>query len=404
MKRYIAGSFVVAAVLVGCDKDAASRTVKQRPVASSHQSSSRQKRQKHSAEKPAVRQEPEVAARDPESEKWDEVIARMQPRQCNPDGWCTVYELPPRSGKWVGSIWPKDGQIFIAGGYGAVVHFDGRQWRFYDTPASTKLFQIRGSGVNDMYAVGTMLTIVHWDGNTWKAELGPKGTPRNSHCGISSVVALGDVYVSCTHAGKERIYHREDGKWLTVEKIPDTIPLIDDPGPPEPLRDPCSKPQFTWFERSGRDVIAVCTSDEIYRADEGGQVWHRFGREGSTGSYGSFWYFRMGNRWIGRGPEYAVFRDIGGGEDPEQSWTRLPYPEKLKRPQDHLLLSDTGPAYFFSDDGGVHVYDGKTWTSESTGTKPGIRNAERLGNTIMATAHNRILIKKLDGSAKVPSP
>ncbi len=393
----------MAAVLFGCDTDAASRTEKQRPAASSHQSSSRQTRQKHSAVKPAAQQEPEVAAGDPESEKWDEkwdeVIARMQPRQCNPDGWCTVYELPPRSGKWLGSIWPKDGQLFVAGGYGAVVHFDGTSWHYYDTPANSMLREIRGSGVNDMYAVGTMLTIVHWDGETWKAELGPKGNPRGNGCWDLRVVASGEVYVTCRSGAKLEAYHRADGKWSKIDEIPETVPDIrrNRIPPPEPLPKECSKPRNAAFAYSDRDTIAVCQFGKIYRAEAGAQCWQRFGREEKRGW---FRYFRMGNRWIGTESAYAVFREIDGEKDPYERWTRLPYPKGLRNPSAVFLESDSGPAYFFAKGGEVFVYDGESWKQESTGAKHGVQNAKRLGSAILATSRTRVLVKKLDGGSK----
>jgi hypothetical protein len=190
------------------------------------------------AQTPAAKAPPAPAApavvEPPPEDPWDAVLSQMPTRDCTEDGWCVVYELPkPR--RWLdGAIWTQDYQVFI-GSYGAVAHYDGKGWALQQTPAKTRLWEIRGSAADDMYAVGTMWAVVHWDGQTWTAEVRPKGNPRGYECLGIRVAGPGDVYVTCNDHGDKQILHRLDGKWSQVDAVPESVPVSPaGPSAPDP--------------------------------------------------------------------------------------------------------------------------------------------------------------------------
>jgi photosystem II stability/assembly factor-like uncharacterized protein len=60
-------------------------------------------------------------------------------QDCTKDGWCRVHQLPKNNRGWLQKLWasgPDD--IFAAGGYGTIVHFDGKHWRAQENAAGHK--------------------------------------------------------------------------------------------------------------------------------------------------------------------------------------------------------------------------------------------------------------------------
>lgn len=109
---------------------------------------------------------------------------------CSASGWC--WEHPTPSGRLLYAIWgssPKD--VWAAGHFGTLLHFDGRFWSPVPLPdgAEVDLYGLWGSGRDDVWAVGGTLvggspdfanprgTVLHFDGQAWRAVPGlPTGT------------------------------------------------------------------------------------------------------------------------------------------------------------------------------------------------------------------------------------
>ena len=65
--------------------------------------------------------------------------------------------------------------LWAVGSKGTILHFDGASWEKVPTPTEEDLFDIDGhesmqDGDIDIYAVGASGTIIHWDGAVWSLE------------------------------------------------------------------------------------------------------------------------------------------------------------------------------------------------------------------------------------------
>ncbi len=84
-------------------------------------------------------------------------------------GWQVEASFPPAD-LW--DIWGTAADnIYAVGSKGTVVHFDGEDWQLQASiPTSQSLNGIWGSGPNDIFAVGDWGTILHYDGAGWNSQ------------------------------------------------------------------------------------------------------------------------------------------------------------------------------------------------------------------------------------------
>ncbi len=69
------------------------------------------------------------------------------------------------------SIWgTTENQVWAVGKIGLIEHFEGTQWTVEPSGVTQELNAIAGRSATDIFAVGDEGTILHWDGNSWEAE------------------------------------------------------------------------------------------------------------------------------------------------------------------------------------------------------------------------------------------
>jgi hypothetical protein len=85
---------------------------------------------------------------------------------CPVDGWC--WSTPRPQGNELIATWasgPND--VWAVGAVGTIVHWDGVAWSSVASGTTNDLWNVWGSGPNDVWATGVHGTIVHWNGAAW---------------------------------------------------------------------------------------------------------------------------------------------------------------------------------------------------------------------------------------------
>ncbi len=88
---------------------------------------------------------------------------------CSATGWC--WENPYPQGNFLRGAWaaaPDD--VWAVGDVGTVLHFNGRRWGNIPAPTRANLRGVFGTGPNDIWLVGDLGTVLHWDGSRLLAE------------------------------------------------------------------------------------------------------------------------------------------------------------------------------------------------------------------------------------------
>lgn len=103
--------------------------------------------------------------------------------------WRVVAELGDALNAVHGSA-PDD--VWVVGGRGAALRFDGKTWRYVATGVSTDLLAVWAAGKKDAWAAGAGGILLHWDGAAW----------RDAKSGVSADLralwgrGAGDVWVA----------------------------------------------------------------------------------------------------------------------------------------------------------------------------------------------------------------
>jgi hypothetical protein len=64
------------------------------------------------------------------------------------------------------AIWGRSAtDVYIVGGYGLILHYDGRDWEFLHHDGVTVLNDVWGISARDVIAVCAAGTIIHYDGS-----------------------------------------------------------------------------------------------------------------------------------------------------------------------------------------------------------------------------------------------
>lgn len=131
---------------------------------------------------------------------------------CSLDRWC--WESPRPQGNMLSGVWgsgPTD--VWAVGEVGTLLHWDGASWRGstgnLQVGLRRDLHDVWGSGPADVWAVGNDGTILHGDGTRWM--LVPSPTPQRLlgvwGSGPNDVWAVGD---------EGTIIHFDGASWTTV--------------------------------------------------------------------------------------------------------------------------------------------------------------------------------------------
>ncbi|MBW1811275.1 MAG: hypothetical protein JRJ87_24000 [Deltaproteobacteria bacterium] len=112
---------------------------------------------------------------------------------CSRDDWC--FENPlPQGNHLYGAHGTDSDDIWAAGSYGTVLHFDGVLWSKRATNTTVVLQDVWAGTSNDAWIVGSEGTILHWDGQAIQGETSPTDENLMGVFGFSGddVWAVGD--------------------------------------------------------------------------------------------------------------------------------------------------------------------------------------------------------------------
>lgn len=78
------------------------------------------------------------------------------------------------------AIWGSSANDVVAvGPSGAIVRFDGTDWKTFEPIVDSRLMDVWGTAADDVFAVGTDTTVLHFDGRSWKRLPPPPDTSAN---------------------------------------------------------------------------------------------------------------------------------------------------------------------------------------------------------------------------------
>lgn len=94
--------------------------------------------------------------------------AGTSPRICNKDGWCWMNPLP--QGNDLRAIWGSAANdIWAVGTGGTILHYDGLAWRPVDSGTNVDLYSICGIDKDDIWVVGARGSVLEYKKGTWKS-------------------------------------------------------------------------------------------------------------------------------------------------------------------------------------------------------------------------------------------
>ncbi|HEY5946284.1 MAG TPA: PPC domain-containing protein, partial [Kofleriaceae bacterium] len=172
-----------------------------------------------------------------------------------PSNWTMTYgttssSLPDFRAMWGSS--PSD--IFAVGDLGTIVHYDGVSWSAMPTPTTLELDDVWGSASDNVIAVGEQGVILHYNGVAWRRM--SSGTGEN----LASISGTGpsDVWIAATN---NTILHFDGVSWSRVE-----------PGEPGDFRGVAASPRaymFVGMAGAHHRIERVCAA----REDRCGNAW-----------------------------------------------------------------------------------------------------------------------------------
>ncbi len=85
------------------------------------------------------------------------------------DGWC--WENPLPQGNTLNAVWASGASdVWAVGEVGTLLHFNGQYWKTQPTPTRLDLFALHGTGAGDVWAVGEGGVVLHYDGVSWSID------------------------------------------------------------------------------------------------------------------------------------------------------------------------------------------------------------------------------------------
>jgi hypothetical protein len=116
-------------------------------------------------------------------------------------------------------IWGTSSHDVYAAGQGSVLHYDGSTWSSLSTDPSWVLRGIWASSNLDIYCVGNDWSgdgvVLHYDGSTWRLVLGSTGVMSSVWGSSSTDVFVGGEYEDYTRdsGSASAIWHFDGGSW-----------------------------------------------------------------------------------------------------------------------------------------------------------------------------------------------
>ena len=120
------------------------------------------------------------------------------------------WSNPLPQGNILNGVWSiSESDIFAVGSVGTIIRSDGTTWTVMNSTTNLELNAVWGASANDVYAVGEGGVIMHFDGTSWlPSYLEPEGSPLWSIWGSSA----SDVFVG----GDDMILHWNGTEWETM--------------------------------------------------------------------------------------------------------------------------------------------------------------------------------------------
>jgi hypothetical protein len=88
--------------------------------------------------------------------------------QAQGGGWEWMNPLP--TGDPLYGVWGSSGSdVFAVGELGTILHYDGTAWSTMSSGTTEQLYGVWGSSGSDVFAVGLHGSILHYDGTGWSA-------------------------------------------------------------------------------------------------------------------------------------------------------------------------------------------------------------------------------------------
>ena len=81
-------------------------------------------------------------------------------------GWILVN--PPNPNNDLSAIWgTSSSDVFAVGGLGTILHYNGKTWSNMSSGGTNWFYAVWGSSSSDVFVVGTDGTILHYNGQEW---------------------------------------------------------------------------------------------------------------------------------------------------------------------------------------------------------------------------------------------
>ena len=122
--------------------------------------------------------------------------------------WISPYP----QGNTLYAVWGSSGaDVFAVGYVGTIIHYDGSSWTVMESGTKEALWSVWGASGSDVFAVGSNGTILHYDGSTWTKMDSPTTEQLNGVWAASS----SDVFV----VGRSgTILHYDGSSWSTMKR------------------------------------------------------------------------------------------------------------------------------------------------------------------------------------------
>ncbi len=107
--------------------------------------------------------------------------------------WRPVESLVAGSGDVLWAGWCGDGALVVVGDEGAIFSYDEGQWRRQASPVPLPLHALWGQSREELYAVGWMGTVLRFDGDTWHLLRGCKVDKAGKYAAMNENIPLFDI-------------------------------------------------------------------------------------------------------------------------------------------------------------------------------------------------------------------
>jgi len=252
--------------------------------------------------------------------------------------------------------------VYAVGSSGTILHYDGSNWSPMSTPTSASLEAVWGTASNNVYASGVDATMLRYDGSDWTAETLPSNDVHLTG-GIwgsdaDDIYAVGQ-YVS----GEGVILHQDGSGWHN------DLGKINGPDG--------SNTQFDNVWGRGEDEVVAFghngpggLNSMVYELDSSGWTWWRdypagdYRRDIPETSYlGSMWGTSSDTFFAGQkaGPFAGKALHYDGS-----AWTSQVFASPIGLYG--IWGTDESNVYAVGDGGGILHWNGIAWSSMTSGT------------------------------------